>query len=52
MQAAAPGTRMNFASREGPVALLQGFLAFLEKLHAEFTPQQQAPALQLFDLRT
>jgi hypothetical protein len=52
MQAAAPGTQMNFASREGPVALPQGFLAFLNKLHAEYTPQRQAPALQLFDLRT
>jgi len=42
MQAAAPGTRMNAASREGLAALPQGFLAFLEKLHAEFTPQQRA----------
>jgi hypothetical protein len=52
MQAAAPGTQIILASREGPVALPQGFLAFLEKQHAEFTPQQQAPALQVFDLRT
>ncbi len=42
MQAAAPGTRMNVASREGLAALPQGFLAFLEKLHTEFTPRQRA----------
>jgi malate synthase len=42
MHAVAPDKRMNFASREGLVALPQGFLAFLEELRREFTPRQRA----------
>ncbi len=42
MPAVAPDSRMNFATRDGLAALPHGFLAFLEKLHREFTPRQRA----------